>query len=51
MLGTIALIGIIGFIIYYLTGLPFELGTGFTENGGSDLSEEDTIKFLEEEKL
>jgi hypothetical protein len=47
MLGTIALIGIIGFIVYYLTGLPFELGTGFTENRGSDLTEEEREFFKE----
>lgn len=31
MLGIIALIIIVVLLVLYLTGLPFELGTGFTE--------------------
>lgn len=31
MIGIIALIIIVVLLIFYLTGLPFEVGTGFTE--------------------
>lgn len=50
MLVLIAIVISVGLLIYYLTGLPFEIGTGFTEMRNKARKGDFTVVDLEKKK-